>query len=226
MKITTGDGREITYESPRKAMVQPQVSGDPRQAKLFASPGEYEPFSFLLRPLESLEEVMINSTELRGSGGVIPQEDVVVTSVEGFHDEGRRILMRLGRTWNMSAHSTEYFWCTVRLPDGASPGEYSGPVMVTSKGKPVGQIDVTLEVLLDPPGRAPVRAGLQLFQPQRPAIAKGPPGRHAPARDDHGRPAVQLSSAALRRRHERVGRVHRGLPASRFPPPLCTTPRR
>jgi hypothetical protein len=75
-----------------------------------------------LRPRESLEEVFLSASELQGPSGTIPAENLVITSVEGFHGSGRQMLMRLGQSWNMSAYGSEHFWCTVKVPTAARPG--------------------------------------------------------------------------------------------------------
>ncbi|MBM4037137.1 MAG: hypothetical protein FJ290_01370 [Planctomycetes bacterium] len=154
--IKTSDGKSVSYKAPGSVTVQRAAEGAVREARLFACPGEYEPFSFLLRPKQALEEVFIVASELKGEGGaVIPPENVVVTSVERFLGEGRDILMELGRKWNMAAQSTEYFWCTVHVPPDAKPGTYKGEVTVTAKEGAVGSIAIVLEVLpialADPP---------------------------------------------------------------------------
>ncbi len=154
--IKTAEGKTVTIQSPRSVNVRRELAADPREARLFAAVGEYEPFSFLLRPKEALAQVLITSGELKGPGGaVIPAGNVVIRSVESFHGGGRDILVPLGRPWDMSAHSTEFFWCTVKVPDDAQPGSYVGDVTVTAGGKPVGAIHIALDVLpiklADPP---------------------------------------------------------------------------
>jgi hypothetical protein len=166
--LKTSDGRTVTYSTPRKVTVAQEAAGDPREVKIFASFGEFEPFSFLLRPKENLEEVVIRASDLKGPAGTIKADRIAVTSVEGFHEGGRNILMPLGRTWNMSAHTTEFFWCTVHVPEDARPGAYSGKVVVTSKDQPAGAISVTLEVLpirLEDP---PYALGLNYSNPKDP----------------------------------------------------------
>ena len=171
--IKTSDGRTVTYRKPARVLVQPAAGPEPRRARIFAALGEYEPFSFLLRPRESLEEVFITGGELKGPGGAkIPSANVVVTSVEGFQGAGRDILMRLGRKWNMAAHSTEYFWCTVRVPPDAAPGAYTGEVTVTSKGHPVGTISVALDVLPIRLADPPLAVGYNYSSPKDPAVLK------------------------------------------------------
>ncbi|HUU09496.1 MAG TPA: glycoside hydrolase domain-containing protein [Phycisphaerae bacterium] len=126
-----------------------------RTARTFASPGEYEPVSFALRPKERLTNVMITASDLKGPAGTIPAANLRVQSVEGYHGPGGDILMDLGHTWNMAAWSKELFWVTVRVPDDARPGTYTGKVTVTSDSKAVAAMEVELEVLpirlADPP---------------------------------------------------------------------------
>jgi len=75
--------------------------------------------------------------------------------VEAFHGGGRDILVPVSRPWDMPAHSAEFFWCTVKVPDDAEPGSYAGDVILTAGGKSIGAIHVTLNVLpirlADPP---------------------------------------------------------------------------
>jgi len=153
--IKTVAGETVSHKSPAAVMIQTEGAGNPREAHLFASPGEFEPFSFLLRPKEALEEVFIAPSDLKGPAGTIPAANLAVTSIEDFHGAAHNILMPLGHKWNMQAHSTEFFWCTVRMPDDAKPGVYKGEVTITSKGQAVGAIAVVLEVLpirlADPP---------------------------------------------------------------------------
>jgi hypothetical protein len=146
--IETAEGKTVAIRSPTSVSVRRELSADPREAKLFATLGEYEPFSFLLRPKEALSGVFITAGELKGPrGALIPPANVAVQSVESFHGQGRDILVPVGRPWDMSTHSTEFFWCTVKVPDDAEPGSYAGDVTVTASGKAVSAIHITLDVL-------------------------------------------------------------------------------
>jgi hypothetical protein len=154
--VKTADGKTVTIPAPVSVSVRRELAGDPREARLFAAGGEYEPFSFLLRPAEALSEVFITPGELQGPGeAMIPAGNVVVRSVESFHGGGRDILTPLGRPWSMAARSTEFFWCTVKVPEDARPGSYRGEVAVTASGKAVGALRIVLDVLpiklVDPP---------------------------------------------------------------------------
>ncbi|MBN1506609.1 MAG: hypothetical protein JW955_07175 [Sedimentisphaerales bacterium] len=129
---------------------------DPREARLFASIGEYEPFSFLLQPVEALSQVFITAGELKGpAGAVIPAANVTVQSVESFHGGGRDILVPVDHPWDMPAHIAKSFWCTVRVPDDARAGSYGGELSMSRNGHLTGRIRITLDVLpirlADPP---------------------------------------------------------------------------
>jgi hypothetical protein len=110
--------------------------------------------------------VWISAGDLEGPGGRIPAASVTVRSVEGFHEGGRQILMRLGKPWNMSAHSTEHFWCTVHVPAEAKPGLYRGQVSVTAQSRPVGAIAIVLEVLPIQLSDPPFALGLNYSHPK------------------------------------------------------------
>jgi hypothetical protein len=164
--IKTAEGRTVTMRSPISVSVRKELADDPREARLFASPGEYEPVSFLLRPKEALSSVFIAAGDLNGpAGAVIPAKNGVVQSVEGFHGAGREILMGLGRPWDMPAYSTEFFWYTVKVPQDARPGTYKGEVTVTAAGKPVGAIKIVLEVLPIRLADPPLALGLNYSKP-------------------------------------------------------------
>ncbi len=156
VKITTVDGKTVNIPSPLGVQVRQAMKGDPRQARLFAAPGEFEPFSLLLRPKQSLKSVSFQTHELRSSGQeIIPAANVAVHSVESFHGSGRDILVPLGTPWNMPANSTEFFWCTIHVPRTAKPGTYRGDLEVNASGNRVGAIQIVIDVLpvtlSDPP---------------------------------------------------------------------------
>lgn len=145
--IRMTNGKSLTYNQPLRVVVQCKSGAIPREAKIFASVGEYEPFSMLLRPRVNLQEVFITTNDLIGPAGGIPKKNVVITSIESDSEMGRKVLMQLGGKWNMPAHSTDHFWCTVKVPNDAKPGLYRGKVIVTAGDEEIGSIAITLEVL-------------------------------------------------------------------------------
>jgi hypothetical protein len=167
--IKTANGERVTYDEPLLATVDRKVGADPREARIFASKGEYEPFSLLLRPKAAIEQVFITSSDLTGDAGRIPKENVEICSVESSGQMERKILVKLGKKWNMPAYSTEHFWCTVKVPDGALPGIYKGSLVVTADEQQVGSISVVLEVLDIKLVEPPFALGLNYSNPHNQA---------------------------------------------------------
>jgi hypothetical protein len=110
--IKTAEGKTVTFQSPASVSVRKGQAGNPREAKLFAVVGEYEPFSFLLRPAEALSQVPLPpATE--GPKGPSSTANVMVRSVESFH-EGSVMSWCPSESWDVGG--TEFFWCTVKCP--------------------------------------------------------------------------------------------------------------
>lgn len=167
VSVQTAEGKSITVRSPAVVSILTELRGNPRLAKLFASPGELEPFSFLLRSKQALADVFITAGDLKSATGeVIAAANLRVQSVESFHGAGRDILMSLGRPWSVSAFSTEFFWCTVRVPPKARPGAYSGELIVSSAGKSVGSIRIELNVLPIELPEPPLSLGFNYSRPE------------------------------------------------------------
>jgi hypothetical protein len=157
------------YLAPQERTIKPSGGKPENEARLFATPGEYEPVSFAVRPTERVEQMFIRSGDLMGPGGVIPKENVRVQSVEGFHGGEYDILMDLGRPWDMPALQKELFWATVHVPEKAKPGVYRGEIAVTGAGKSLARLALEVEVLpftLDDP---PFALGFNYSSPKDPA---------------------------------------------------------
>jgi hypothetical protein len=155
--------------APQELSIKPLGGSPSTAARIFASPGEYEPVSFALRPKERLTAVMIRGGDLKGDAGAIPAANVRVRSVEGYHGKDRDILMDLGRPWDMPALSKELFWVTVRAPEDARPGIYRGAVTVTSGERPVAALQLELEVLPIRLEEPPFALGYNYSSPKDPA---------------------------------------------------------
>lgn len=144
------------------------LGADPTSvARVFASPGEYEPISFAVRPTARVEQMMMHATALIGPGE-IPAANVAVASIESFHGGDRDVLGPLGRAWDMPAYQRELFWATIHVPDDAKAGQYRGAVEITSRDRKVGQVDIELEVLPIRLAEAPYALGLNYSSPKDP----------------------------------------------------------
>ena len=145
---------------------QPSMVG-----RIFASPGEYEPVSFAVRPTTRVEQMMMHPTPLNGPGE-IPAANVTVASVEGYHGGDRDILVPLGHAWDMPAYQRELFWATIHVPYNAQAGKYRGAVEITSRDRKVGQVDIELQVLPIKLAEVPYAVGLNYSSPKdREALA-------------------------------------------------------
>lgn len=164
----TADGRTMTYNDVESLTVKPRVQVDVTTARIFASPGEFEPVSFALKLLEPAEQVFITSGPLIGPAGVIPKENVKITSVEGYNGGDYQALMPLAAAWNMAGFSKELFWTTVKVPAGAGAGLYRGTITVTSNNVAVGKLTLELEVLPIKLAQVPVALGYNYSNPKDP----------------------------------------------------------
>jgi len=144
------------------------LGGEPStEARVFASPGEYEPVSFAVRPTARVEQMMMRPTALEGPRE-IPAANVALASIEAFHGGDRDVLVPLGHAWDMPAYQRELFWATIHVPDDAEAGQYKGAVEITSGDQKIGQVDIELEVLPVRLAEVPYALGLNYSSPKDP----------------------------------------------------------
>lgn len=156
--------------APQDMYVKPLGGKPTRTAHIFATPGEYEPVSFAERPTEDVEQMMVTAGDLTGPAGTIPKERVRIQSVEGWHGGDQDILMDLGHPWDTSAYTRERFWATVHVPEDAKPGLYKGQVTITGAGKPLGALNLEVEVLPFTLEDPPFALGYNYSSPKNPAL--------------------------------------------------------
>jgi len=143
---------EVIYPNtvPRQIELDPTL-------RTFASPGEYEPATFTVYPLEDLPEARVTAGELRGDNGAIAAENVDVRSV-------RYMLVRPNYSTYFSYHvapdvlehrdsldvkqgSNQRFWVTVKVPDDAAPGVYRGKLTFSAAGHEPADVPLEVRVL-------------------------------------------------------------------------------
>ena len=133
------------HTNPRAEELNPEL-------RAFATPGEFEPLNFIVRPLRDLANAKISVSAI----GPVPAENISVRRV-------RYMLARPNYTvvhrcsvvpdvlerfegGNLKADENARFWLTLRVPDDAPAGEYAGTVTFTcDSGKTV--VPVKLRVL-------------------------------------------------------------------------------
>lgn len=128
-----------------------------RSLACFACPGESEPVSVAVRALRDVPGLRCTVRDLRGPG-TIPGRAVEVRAVRCWPQ-------RLGSSWStewrvmpellekrdtvdLSANTAQQFWLTVRVPDKAAPGLYTGSVTLEADGSGTKvELPLTVEVL-------------------------------------------------------------------------------
>ncbi|MAE64013.1 MAG: hypothetical protein CMJ18_07035 [Phycisphaeraceae bacterium] len=129
---------------------------------LSSAQGEFEPVTFSIRALQELNVTASLRGELVGPGGATIGVDHVdirtprymprrVWSVSRYVREPSALERRSNLF--IGADRTRQFWVTVKTPEGATPGTYTGTIDLQVNGAPDSSLDLNLEVLpfsLDP----------------------------------------------------------------------------
>jgi hypothetical protein len=120
--------------------------------RLFASPGEYEPLTFTVRPVRAVSRASLRTTGL----GPVPAADVEVRKVRllpgrrGYQEQGLyKVIPDILDRWSggpLKANENATFWLTVHVPAKARPGVYHSQITFTADGQR-RQIPVVLRVL-------------------------------------------------------------------------------
>ena len=125
------------------------------ELRLFASPGEYEPVSFSVKPLENLSAVTVTCSELRGPGGsVMGPDEVDVRFARQLARGVKSFIWMVGpealepfASLEIPQGRTTQFWLTAHVPEGAAPGAYRGSVTFKPANRPESELSLSLVVL-------------------------------------------------------------------------------
>ena len=134
----------------------PRPVDQERPLRCFACPGENEPMSVAVRSLKELTALACTVSDLVGPGR-IPASAMDVRIVRCWPQ-------RLGSSWStqwrvmpelleakpsvdVPAETTQQFWLTIRVPDGAKPGMYEGFATLRAANAGQARVPMTVEVL-------------------------------------------------------------------------------
>lgn len=137
-------------------VVYPQTNPAPQELnptlRLFASPGEYEPMSFIVRPLRDIKHAEVHVQAI----GPVPADRIEVRKVRYVQARPNydvsyqyRIVPDILDRWQdgpLPAQENARVWLTVHVPDDAPPGLYRGEVRFIGDGQSVS-IPVQLRIL-------------------------------------------------------------------------------
>lgn len=139
--------RTFPVSVPKREQITDVVS-------LFASRGEFEPATFLVRPQKPLQGVLaqLESDLVSTSGARIPKSNVRLGVVNGWTKYGNyyspiRTVIAPIRPIDIDKDYSEQFWITVEIPEDAKPGVYKGTIEILVGGSLVHELVLEVEVL-------------------------------------------------------------------------------
>jgi len=146
-----------------------------RTVAMFATPGEIEAATFLIRSKTALENVTVKATDFIGHAGKIPAAAIDIHILRHWWQAGRtpvkdeqlvlvpelllkddRVILkgalpdnppRNDPVTDVPAGGTKQFWVTVSVPPRASAGAYLSTLSVSAPGQPSTSLTMQLRVL-------------------------------------------------------------------------------
>ncbi len=119
--------------------------------KCSAAPGEYEPVMFLVYPHKDISEISVSCSGLNLSGNkIIPDENISINYLK-YDMEGDFRTMICRNKWllpgacNAVAGVPRPFLVTVKVPEAAEAGDYSGKILLNLDGEKE-EINLSVEV--------------------------------------------------------------------------------
>jgi hypothetical protein len=122
-----------SHTNPRAEDLNPEL-------RAFATPGEFEPVNFIVRPLRDLANAKVSVSAI----GPVPAKNIEVRRVRYMLARPNYTVLHRCRVvpdvleWfeggDLKAGENARFWLTMRVPDNAPAGEYRGNVTFTCAG--------------------------------------------------------------------------------------------
>lgn len=135
----------------------PPPDRERKELKLFASQGEFEPVTFVVRPLRDLQECAVEAGELKGENGAVIKADCwdiravrYLECPKGYSVQTYIIrpamLVKRGR-FDMEEGINRRYWVTLHVPEDAQPGKYNGAITFRPKNASSVSIPVKVRIL-------------------------------------------------------------------------------
>lgn len=143
--------------------------------RISAARREHEGFQIVLSPLPgAARKVDVSVTDLRGAAGSISSSNIKINPVGYVRItplDGREIIVAdpllIGAIPDLEPGENQPVWISVRVPDDAPAGEYSGNVMIAARGSRPLSIPLTLTVRdFEIPKQISLRSSFWLFRDQ------------------------------------------------------------
>jgi len=127
------------------------------ELRAFAARGEYEPLTFLIHALEPLRQVEVQVSDLRSAEGtVIPGDHIDVRVVRCIRVQAKAqaktyrlkpFLLEKRERFAVPKGKTAQVWLTVKVPETARGGDYTGTISARAAGREATQLKVSVCVL-------------------------------------------------------------------------------
>jgi len=149
----------VLFHRPAVQAVYPHTRPEPDEAfaglAAFATPGEYEPMTFSVWPLNDLKNVTVSIGPLKNDkGDTLPAEALTLACVKYIEVRGRRDAYTVRprtllpcKQMALYRGVTKRYWVTVHVPQDQASGEYRGEIRIQAKGGTATIIPATFEVL-------------------------------------------------------------------------------
>ena len=126
--------------------------------RAFVTLGEFEPVVFVVRPLKELKGCAVQVSDLSSEDGAVIKsscwdvrvvryiETALYTGKKGGYTIEPMVLLKRERS-DLDEGINKQFWLTIRVPEDAKPGKYSGTVSFQPANAPAAKIPLQLRVL-------------------------------------------------------------------------------
>jgi len=143
---------------------------------LFASPGEYEPATFVVTAREDLKNVRVTVGDLKVGDSTLARDNIDIRIVKCWYQAGTGPQKEPGQRYfvpellvkddrvlysgmrpdvrltgdpatDIPAGQSRQFWLTIRVPAGTPAGLYTGPITITPENAPAQVQELQVKVL-------------------------------------------------------------------------------
>ncbi len=151
------------------------LGADTEPIRISAARHEYEGFQLVLSALSNaVKKVSLSVSDLTGPRGSIPASNITINPVgynRIFPGEAKEALVAdpllIGDVPELKSGENQPIWFTVRVPDDATAGEYSGKVTISAENGRSLSVPVSLRVRdFDIPKKISLRSSFWMFRDQ------------------------------------------------------------
>ncbi|NOZ20100.1 MAG: hypothetical protein GXP25_03320 [Planctomycetes bacterium] len=149
----------VTFRRNYLKFVFPQTLPMPSEygdtIELFATPGEWEPATFCIRPIKDLKGVTVTVSDLKSKDGIIASANIRVNVIkyQEMANPSRNYtvlpytLMDGWKKIDIPRDLTKQYWLKTWAPKDAKPGIYTGAVTIQPENAPAKTLALRLRVL-------------------------------------------------------------------------------